>query len=129
MSFPAVYLGDFHAAGTAMLALVPRAAASGENVRAVRLLAREALKADAQNYWLLRVGVLEANGLKVMAQVSLADGFVEGLPRTVVFPGPLLVSRGWLLACSLVPSGSPPPLIGLSAVVEWGILSSDRTAR
>lgn len=129
MIYPPAYIGDFSAERVAQLAFVPQEAASGTNVRSLRLVAGEDLVPDRHNYWLLEVGILDANGLRRLAQRPLDDGFSAGVQRIVTFTDPILVPRGSTLACRLTPRGSPPPISGLSAVVEFGILSTNRAAR
>ncbi len=129
MTFPAIYLGDFAAQRIVPLALIPLDAASGGNVRAIRLVAGEDIQASGTDYWLLDVGILDAGALKLLAQRPLVDGFSANVARTLTFTDPLLVSRGDMLACRLSPRGAPPPLSGLNAVVEWGSLSTNRSAR
>lgn len=130
MNTPAIYLGDFTAERSVLIAIVPQDAEEGDQLRAIHLLVGETLEPDSANYWLLQLGVGATGQFKISApEVSLAGGLTVNVVLTVPFNDPALFSRGARLMARLTPRGSPPPLVGLSMAPEWGILSSRKSAR
>ena len=126
----AVFCGDFTAERTVLLGYVPLDAAEGAQVRAIHLLAGERLGPDSQNYWLAQLGRLSTGAFKILTPETSCDGgFTANVARSIQYPDPPLLSRGDMLALRMSPRGKPSTLVGLSAVVEWGVLSSRRSAR
>ena len=121
---PGAFLGDFTAERAVLLGCVPLDALAGLQMRAIHLLAGEALAPDPQNFWVLQVGRVSTGTFEMLApETSFAGGFAANVARTatVAFAQPVVYSRGDLVAVRLSPRGSPPPLVGLSAVPEWGV--------
>lgn len=127
---PGIALGDFVAERTSLVAIVPQDAQEGAQIRAIHVLAGETISTDERNYWVLQLGVLATGKFRLIAaETPFQGGFTANVATTIPYLDPALVSRGTLVAIRMTPRGDPPPLVGLSVVVEWGILGSRRSAR
>ena len=126
----AAYLGDFVAERAVLLARVPEEALEAAQVRAVHLLVGEDAPLDRNNSWLLQLGLQEAGKFKVISREVPLDGALRAsVVRRIALEDPALLSRGDSLAIRLSPRGLPPPLSGVSIIVEWGVHASRRGSR
>ena len=129
LPFPAIFLGDFVAERSCLLALVPVDALDGGAIRAVHLLVGEDADLTSSDSWLLQIGKIETGTFRNIAPETPLNGLlVANVVRTVPFLDPVLVPRGDLVAARLSPRGNPPPIVGLSLALEWGSHAS-RSAR
>lgn len=118
MAFPAVYLGDFTAERTVLLAGLPPEAETGEFLRSIAILA-DPLRGDPANCWVLTIGRFAAGAFKSVHNLPFPEGF-PAVPVRVSFTPEIPVSRGDLLAIRVTPTGgAASPLTGLSVVPEY----------
>jgi len=124
-----IYLGDFTRERTVLLAHVPQDAVSGTHLRRIHFLVGETLEADLYDYWLLSIGLIEGSGsFRLLApEQDLSRGLPVGIVRQTTLQDALPVPVNSLVALRVSPRGAPPPITGLSVVVEWGILSGTKT--
>jgi hypothetical protein len=127
---PASYLGDFVSQRVVLIARVPEDAPEGAQVRAIHILVGEEVKLNANDYWLLQLGRISGGSFMVIArEVAFTGTLSPSVVRRVSVEDPALISRGESLAIRMSPRGLPPPLPGVSLVVEWGVHSSRRASR
>lgn len=125
-----VFCGDFATEGVVLLAMVPRDAETGEQVVGLHTLTKVAVYSDPQNYWLLQLGRIGTGVFSILGkEIPFRGGFRKNVSVENPFLDTILMERGDNLALRASPRGLPPPLVGLSVIVEWGILSARRSAR
>lgn len=117
---PAHFLGTFTTTGTAILGYVPQEGV-GLAIRALSLTLRNDVKTTKDDYWTLQLGLWTPQQFQALAQVPLQNG-VRASGLRFPIQGDPRVQRGATLALRASQHGAPPPLEGLSVLVEYGIL-------
>ena len=125
----AAFLGTFASEQIRLLAFVPTDATTAAQVRALHLLAGEALASDIHDYWIVQIGIIDGGKFTVITrEIALTGGLPANVHRRFAIEDPVLLARGDVLALRVTPRGTPAPLAGLSAIPEWGILSTRRSS-
>ena len=123
----AVHMGDFVAERRVLLARVPDDAQVGAQVRALHFLTGEDADLTPLDYWVVQVGVLMGGSFRLIApEIPLNGRLVSAVARRLPLEDPALLDRSMSLAAAVVPRGNPPPLVGVSLIVAWGVHASRR---
>lgn len=118
----AAFIGQPVDGGVYALGYIPLESLNGDILRAVRVCVAETLR-PSQDYWVLRIGTLVGTTFTARTEVNLRDGIVAGEKRWA-FASDIRVPRGSLIALKAVKVGNPPAILGLSLILEYGILGA-----
>jgi hypothetical protein len=92
----------------------------GVRLRAMSVVVSTEVQKDPSNFWKLQVGLWSVGNFQVLEELYLQDGVKpSGLRRE--FQSDPRGPRGATIALRAFPVGTPAPLEGLSATLEYGI--------
>lgn len=122
-----VHLGDFMQERSVLLARVPDDAQVGAQVRALHMLTGEDAALTPLDSWVVQLGILMGGRFRLIApEMVLSGALPAAVAQRLPLNDPALLARGDSLAMRLTPRGNPPPLAGVSIIVEWGVHASRR---
>jgi len=126
----AVHLGDFSAERTVLIAAMPQESETGAQARGMFMLVGEDVSLTKLDHWAFQVGKVVGGKFQLVGREVAFDGPLSPLDvRRLEFSDPVLISRGEALAIRMSPRGLPSPLVGVSVIPDWGVLSTRSPTR